>query len=73
MKEGFFLDRIQLKPADVPMRHEQPAPAVEPNSADSVEAVRDEAPVSACHASNASVVEVLVKVAFRREGLEKIL
>src|SRR4030095_15272264 len=60
MKERFFFHRIELKGADITVRHEQLASTIEPNATDPVEPVENHAAMSAREASQLAVFEAFV-------------
>src|SRR5262249_49988859 len=70
MEERLLFDRVQLQRADVTMRYQQLPAAVEAHAADAVEAVEDDATVTACEATQASVLKPFVELSFDRIGFE---
>src|SRR5262245_102846 len=73
MEKRFLLDGIQLKGADVAMRHEELSVSIKSDTANSVESVEDNAAMPAREASQLAVFQALVQFAFSGKRLEDCL
>src|SRR5262245_20014122 len=60
MKERFFFHGIELKCADITVRHEQFASTIEPDTTDPVEPIENHTAMSASEASQLAAFEAFV-------------
>ena len=72
MEERLLLDGIALQRAEVIVRNEQRAAAIEPHPANPVVSVKNQAAVSAGVAAHFVVGKFLVQLAFFRESRQRI-
>ena len=64
MEERFFLDGVQLQRPDVSMRNVERSSLIEPDPADPVAALANEAPVPAGKTADLAVRKALIKLPF---------
>ena len=73
MEERFLFDGIKLKAANISMGNKESTASIESNAADSIQAIENDASVSAGKATHASVFEPLIERAFTSVGFEDFL